>query len=461
MKLLLLFALTLLAETAFATYASDSSLQKVRRNYGPNYNISAMIPVGAVLDIDRDASKGWLSFDSRSKGKGSKKLKSLQLRIYCGNEQGAGSLLSRGSFDMAANRWVKDSHALYIDILASEDRRDIRNASRIILATEIYDIKSVNAQGWLDTYDGALVNKTSQGYMAFCVLNPPKAICGSGVVPRGRNIKKYARQVLKIVRSFEFLEDVAEPRQTKFNATADAVKQPTLMLSTRVNAGMAPGCMIEMVLPVGHDSRLRYSGDPAYGRGGFWVEAIRKSSVVSVGVAPLPRSWKSSEKSLGFALDCLEENDGQVTSGFALLNPETGMWGKNLTPSFLSESSAEERPKELNTVVSILNIKAVNTQGYVVVVEKSAGFKKRQRELSFCLFRSPKAVCGFTHFVMPREGSEGDLTQHAIDMIQSIEFVEDESEVDQSQAAEPSASLGETSAPLARPRKSSNAIPMF
>ncbi|MFL9927672.1 hypothetical protein PQR62_25625, partial [Herbaspirillum lusitanum] len=58
--------------------------------------------------------------------------------------------------------------------------------------------------------------------------------------------------------------------------------------------------------------------------------------------------------------------------------------------------SGDERDKKLHSKgTKVYQLKALNSQGYVVTVDDINGDPKtRDREMYYCLIRPPKAVCG-------------------------------------------------------------------
>lgn len=203
-------------------------------------------------------------------------------------------------------------------------------------------------------------------------------------------------------------------------ASAEVPPVPT----KRVQADMGPGCNFTMQLPMADISRV--GGDSTLALGDFKV-------------GPLPKSWKSSFESLYFGLSCWPANDPAVTEGMAKFNPQTGLWKKDLDRWFVfSEPTPEER-KILDEATRLVNVQAVNSRGYVGIREDTIGDDgRRTREMFFCLFHPPKAICGDGWVGKLEDGRKGDLTPHALKIIRSIEFLPDEPQAQPAEIPAPS-----------------------
>jgi hypothetical protein len=182
-----------------------------------------------------------------------------------------------------------------------------------------------------------------------------------------------------------------------------------------VNAGA--GCQIAMSLP----------DDRVLPRGSISVAVSRG---VTVG-DPLPKSWKSTLNELYFSLSCQASDDSDSLNTLAYLDSKNGKWIKNekfMQKELLGSSSdyAKEYFKEIIKVTQIYDLQTPNAHGWAETTEGITGDEKgRRRTLSFCLFHPPKAICGLGTVAQLADGPKGDLTQHALRIIQSIEFLPD------------------------------------
>lgn len=191
-----------------------------------------------------------------------------------------------------------------------------------------------------------------------------------------------------------------------------SASEPKVEPTKRVEAYMGPGCRFEMTLPGTVVARV--GAEVSSGLGGFRVR-------------PLPKSWKSSLGDLYFDLSCRPANDSSATGGLAKLNDKTGLWEKNLDGWFEPPPPIGEERRELDKATRVLNIQATNSKGYAGIREDTTGEEDRRvRGFSFCLFHPPSAICGYGVVGMLRDGRKGDLTPHALKIIQSIEFLPDE-----------------------------------
>ncbi len=142
--------------------------------------------------------------------------------------------------------------------------------------------------------------------------------------------------------------------------------------------------------------------------------------------ATVKLSQSKNSYRFGFSLSCQSSDDPIVNSRLAQQNPKTGVWEKDLEKWF-GKLTPEER-RVLDKATRVFNLKAPNSSGYAFTEEATTGDEfGRERRMIFCLFHPPKAICGGGVVGVLRDGSKGDLTQHALKIIQSIEFLPDAS----------------------------------
>lgn len=171
----------------------------------------------------------------------------------------------------------------------------------------------------------------------------------------------------------------------------------------RLEANLGGGCHIAATMPItkGVDSGL--------GDAGFRVQ-------------PLPASWKSDMGEMYFSLRCLD-TEGLHTSSLAKFNSATNQWEKDLDGRF-GEMTADERVM-LDSATKLINISAVNARGYAAIEDDTIGEEtSRQRRVSFCLLHEPKSICG-GGFVGMLNDPKSDLTERALEIIRTIEFLPD------------------------------------
>jgi len=177
----------------------------------------------------------------------------------------------------------------------------------------------------------------------------------------------------------------------------------------RLEANLGAGCHIAATMPI------TKGVDTGLGDAGFRVQ-------------PLPASWKSNMGEMYFSLRCLD-TEGLHTSSLAKFNSATNQWEKDLDGRF-GEMTADERVM-LDSTTKLINISAVNARGYAAIEDDTIGEEtSRQRRVSFCLLHEPKSICG-GGFVGMLNDPKSDLTEHALDILRTIEFLPDVS------AAEP------------------------
>ena len=118
-------------------------------------------------------------------------------------------------------------------------------------------------------------------------------------------------------------------------------------------------------------------------------------------------------------LVCYRDDDGTVQRGWARFDSANQVWKPNLDP-------AEE--KQLKGVFHFYPLQAANRSGWAVTVNDISGDESiRRRTLHYCLINPPKAICGHGDVGYLKDGRKGDLTDYALKILRSIEFLPDES----------------------------------
>ncbi len=189
---------------------------------------------------------------------------------------------------------------------------------------------------------------------------------------------------------------------------------------TRVETNLGKGCRITVTLPDSLDGGI--GGDASYASGGLEVN-------------PLPKSWQfKSFRKLYFGLTCHDAEkfkDGDDTVSF---DPQSGTWKKDVTKRMEKAFGFEMSPQEYQRIyqkqdkaIRVYNVTAVNASGFASTVDDTTGDeRKRQKDLGFCLFNPPKALCGGGVVGYLADGPKSDLTQRALEIIRTIEFLPDE-----------------------------------
>ncbi|MFL9927642.1 hypothetical protein PQR62_25450 [Herbaspirillum lusitanum] len=88
----------------------------------------------------------------------------------------------------------------------SGNKRDRRLLEK---KTKVYQIQAVNSQGYAVTVDDINGDpKTRDREMYFCLLRPPKAVCGNGPAMRlSKPETNILPQLFELLRSVEFIDD--------------------------------------------------------------------------------------------------------------------------------------------------------------------------------------------------------------------------------------------------------------
>ncbi|GAC1418098.1 MAG: hypothetical protein NVSMB6_20260 [Burkholderiaceae bacterium] len=198
-------------------------------------------------------------------------------------------------------------------------------------------------------------------------------------------------------------------------AQLSATDSPT---SYRVNMG--PGCDIRLVDPYHGKTE---SGLPSDG-----------------GYTKIPPPAPSSLEGLKLSWTCIFSDDSRVGfHGIAMPNPYTGQW--TLDWSRIIGSAETKRGERwlyrwYSAKYKLIQLKAANSSGYAIIDRTQTDSETLPTEfdkgaqgagpilLSFCLVRSPKALCGEGRVGQKQDSSKGDLTPYALKIIRSIEFMD-------------------------------------
>ena len=180
----------------------------------------------------------------------------------------------------------------------------------------------------------------------------------------------------------------------------------------RENTTFGPGCHIALTLPVSQRGGIGNGGKPVGGSGG-------------VDVKPLPKSWKSGLDSLYLSLYCNDNDfDARSKGTISKYDSSSQEWIKDLHRAY--PQFDDEDLKEIDAASSVLNIQAQNSSGYVSFQNDTTGDESgRRKVIDFCLFHDNRALCGGGTVAQLKDGPRGDLTKQALEIIKSIEFLDD------------------------------------
>jgi hypothetical protein len=128
-----------------------------------------------------------------------------------------------------------------------------------------------------------------------------------------------------------------------------------------------------------------------------------------------------------FSSACYTSTEDVVTSGWARRG-KTNSWQINFAPD---DSAAFRR------TTKIYQLSTGNAQGWAIRYDDEIGDESnRQRHLHYCLIREPKAICGegvMGYLEDIKKRPKTDLTPYALQILRTIEFVDDSSKVGASQ----------------------------
>jgi len=206
----------LLPYIAFAVTIAPS---RVETNLGPGCNVAAMVPITGVFSgIGGDAKTGLggLSVNPLPKEWHSE-MEAIGFSLSCrdlDDPRVAGKPLPL-KYDESTGHWTKDMSDWIKYAQSLPDQFDRDSEFENINATDILHIDAINSKGWAMTQKDTIGEERGRRHsMSFCLLHPPKAICGAGVTGYLADPKSdLTERALEIIRTIEFLPDVpaAEP----------------------------------------------------------------------------------------------------------------------------------------------------------------------------------------------------------------------------------------------------------
>jgi hypothetical protein len=169
------------------------SMQRKQVDFGKGCNVSMMRPRGS------DAVEGFVVDPLPKAWKSS--LDAIRFFADCYDKDDPFVSQTLAWFDSDKKTWVRNEAEMKKSLSKSQDFQDTAFLNETIKATKIYNVQSVNAQGWAMTGDDLTGDERGrQRGMSFCLFNPPKVLCGGGTVAyladgRKGDITKYALDI--------------------------------------------------------------------------------------------------------------------------------------------------------------------------------------------------------------------------------------------------------------------------
>ena len=179
------------------------------------------------------------------------------------------------------------------------------------------------------------------------------------------------------------------------------VKRVSPKPETPTVANLGPGCRLQLMIPKGVTLNVGYQKDE--GAAGFEIENLR----YFLG-------------NFDFGFTCYRAENARVKAGWAIPKPGGG-WQPNIDSSITQLISFN--------AFQYYDLTSINTQGWAITYDDISGDERfRRRVLSYCLICEPKAICGqdFMGYLPDiQRNKRADLTPHALEVLRSIEFLED------------------------------------
>ncbi|MDR0480465.1 MAG: hypothetical protein LBG66_01110 [Gallionellaceae bacterium] len=175
-------------------------------------------------------------------------------------------------------------------------------------------------------------------------------------------------------------------------------------------------------------------------RGGIGEYPETGEGIIAINPRPYPQGGFSDDSTSGFSLQltCKNEGNPYAPQIFGFYDKSVGKWIKD--EQKLPKELMKQQGYDISSYVSpedeapfdryaktfrVYNITAKNAPGWAYTYKDIDWDEKtRQKHLNFCIYHANKVLCGFGDVGYLEEGAEGDLTQRALEIIRSIEFLD-------------------------------------
>jgi hypothetical protein len=195
----------------------------------------------------------------------------------------------------------------------------------------------------------------------------------------------------------------------------------------RLEASLGTGCKFAVTLPGKKGTKSPIDSSAT----GVNSDVASQSGVIVA--SPQPAPWRSMLTSLQIGVVCYDKDDSNVNRASLPIAYDIAKreWRKDATAwekeaSDMTEKSDREHLLELIHTTHVTHINSINSQGWAMTQDEIAGDERwRKRSMHFCLVHESKALCGGGTVAYLADGRKGDLTKYALDILKSIEFLED------------------------------------
>ncbi|MBB3214921.1 hypothetical protein FHW67_004247 [Herbaspirillum sp. Sphag1AN] len=185
-------------------------------------------------------------------------------------------------------------------------------------------------------------------------------------------------------------------------------------------ANMGPGCNVSLKIPVTGKITIRFSKHDGKGGGKLTVEN------------PLNLKTKEYIAPFYFGFTCYSVDDGEINLDPVRFDTARNEWVRDIdkriaaTGTQWSEESMMNLRRDFARAIKLYPLNNINARGYAYTEDDLNGDEEgRQRTLYYCLIRNAKTLCGRGKMGYLEEGKKGDLTPYVLEMLRSIEFLED------------------------------------
>jgi len=176
---------------------------------------------------------------------------------------------------------------------------------------------------------------------------------------------------------------------------------------------MGPGCNVRIKIPEAAKFSVRYSKNSGEGGAGLVLEN------------PFSLKTKKYIEPFYFGFTCYVDSKKLYAGEPVRYNEKTKKWEHDIYNRFESWYS-EKSKKALDQATDFYELSAIKESGYAFTEIATFGDAKGRRKiLNYSLFNPPKALCGEGEMGDPTEGKKRDLTPYALQILRSIEFIDD------------------------------------
>ena len=203
-----------LAHLSAATQPNAEPTKRVEADMGAGCRFAMTLPATDVARVGADPSLGLGGFRVRPLPKSWKSsLGDLYFDLSCRPADDPSATAGLAKLNDKTGLWEKDLDRGFLPPPPTGEERTLLDK-----ATRVINVQAVNAKGHASVVEDTFGDDRHRvATMHFCLFQPPRAICGYGVVGMLRDGRKgdLTPHALKIIRSIQFLPDEPHPQSAE------------------------------------------------------------------------------------------------------------------------------------------------------------------------------------------------------------------------------------------------------